>query len=466
MAQLSRTGKHPANLSNAAFFRSRTTRAQSVGNHARASCGSRVGCSCSSPVTCTIDIKPGKSWRSFAAVGLIGRKVLFNVIGLFVLVLGESVPLCAADLGSLPSYVSNMIIHGSVAACSSQATPVLHVFMLGIVPYVEASIFVQLLTATVGWRRLPLPQRYQMSQEQAQTSYGRAATMLISTILGTLIAFMLAAVSVKHLIAHGVVGCQEFWNMTSSLVAGSAMIHMLSDMLTRFGLGQGIGFIYMVLIASRMQTQWQGVLAAVSSSYALHCAVVVLCLTIGCVIVSNLKHFIPLVSARIGDNDDELASPRLPVVLCPHSTMVFIAAHWLGTIFSGWSTQAMNAVIAITIIAGSVVDIGPTTASFTSSLRDMQLAIPGVTQGQETRETLVASLVVLRLLGSVALLTLFLSSRLADSFLSLVAGAQISVIEILIIISTITQSFRTVERSLQEARTANNMTAKLSSLLA
>jgi len=35
--------------------------------------------------------------------------------------------------------------------------------------------------------------------------------------------------------------------------------------------------------------------------------------------------------------------------------------------------QAMNIVIALTIIAGSVVDIGPTTASYTSSLRDVRM---------------------------------------------------------------------------------------------
>lgn len=74
----------------------------------------------------------------------------------------------------------------------------------------------------------------------------------------------------------------------------------------------------------------------------------------------------------------------------------------------------------------------------------MQLAIPGISQGEETRETLVASLVFLRLLGSLALLLLFASSRVADTFLSSVAGVQLSVIEILIVISTITQSFRTV----------------------
>lgn len=52
---------------------------------------------------------------------------------------------------------------------------------------------------------------------------------------------------------------------------------------------------------------------------------------------------------------------------------VFIAAHWLGTIFAGWPMHVMNAVIAVTIVAGSVVDIGPTTSSYTASLRDVRI---------------------------------------------------------------------------------------------
>lgn len=219
----------------------------------KASHGGRwLCCAAPSPFGHRVDVS--SAWRSLASAGLIAKRLCFNVLGLFMIVVGESVPLCAADLRSLPTHVSQMVMNTSVAACSTQATPLLHVFMLGIVPYVEASIFIQLLTATVGWRRLPLPERYQMSQEQAQTSYGRAASLFISTILGTIISFALAAVSVRHLIMHGVVGQKDFWSLSTSLVAGSAMVHMFSDMLTRFGLGQGIGFIYMVLIASRAPT--------------------------------------------------------------------------------------------------------------------------------------------------------------------------------------------------------------------
>lgn len=124
-----------------------------------------------------------------------------------------------------------------------------------------------------------------------------------------------------------------------------------------------------------------------------------------------------------------------------------------------------------------------------SNSLQMQLTIPGITQGEETREILVASLIFLRLLGALALFLLFASSRVADEFLTSVAGVQMSVIEILIVISTVTQSFRTVrlfhfytispsvpieltrgnriqvERSVQESRTNTVMTRQFQPFL-
>lgn len=80
--------------------------------------------------------------------------------------------------------------------------------------------------------------------------------------------------------------------------------------------------ILYISVYAGMQTQWQGALVCISGSHAAQCAAVVISLTVGCVIVSNFKHFVPLVSTRIGSDVGDLETPRLPVVLCPHSTMV------------------------------------------------------------------------------------------------------------------------------------------------
>lgn len=74
----------------------------------------------------------------------------------------------------------------------------------------------------------------------------------------------------------------------------------------------------------------------------------------------------------------------------------------------------------------------------------MQLGIDGVSPGEETQHVLVAKLLIVRIIGAIALLTLFGASRWADATLVLIAGVPLSVIEILIVVGTVTQCYRSV----------------------
>jgi hypothetical protein len=74
----------------------------------------------------------------------------------------------------------------------------------------------------------------------------------------------------------------------------------------------------------------------------------------------------------------------------------------------------------------------------------MGMGISGVAPGPETQNMLLVQLVVLRIFGAAALVGLYYASQVADVWLSNIAGVQLSVIEILIVISTMTQSYRVV----------------------
>ena len=74
----------------------------------------------------------------------------------------------------------------------------------------------------------------------------------------------------------------------------------------------------------------------------------------------------------------------------------------------------------------------------------MQLGIDGVSPGEDTQHVLAAKLVVVRIIGAAALITLYWASRWADAVLMLVAGVPLSVIEILIVVGTVTQCYKTV----------------------
>lgn len=186
--------------------------------------------------------------KDFAPVGVVARKILFNFAVLFFLVLGETVPLCCVDPTTLPAESLEWLNATSIS--SRGALQLLHPFLLGIVPFVEASILIQVAGALIGWERLPVPPRFKLSRTQTQTPYGRAALTFLSGLVGATIATGFALLAAQHLISTGAVGHAEMWDITAALVAGSAIMYNISELITQYGLGQGVQFIYMVMIAS------------------------------------------------------------------------------------------------------------------------------------------------------------------------------------------------------------------------
>jgi preprotein translocase subunit SecY len=167
-------------------------------------------------------------------------------------VLGEAVPLCCADPTALPHGTLQLLNLTSLASHGS--LQLLHPFLIGIVPFVEAMIFCQIIGTLCGWNKLPVPARFKLSRTQTQTPYGRAAIMFMSACMGACLATGFALVATKHLISCTAVGHAQLWDITAALVAGSAIMYKLSDLITEFGLGQGISFIYMVCITSSAQS--------------------------------------------------------------------------------------------------------------------------------------------------------------------------------------------------------------------
>jgi preprotein translocase subunit SecY len=193
-----------------------------------------------------------EDWQDFAPLGIVARRLLVNVAALFCLVLGEAVPLCCADPTALPQGTLRLL--NSTSLASHGSLQLLHPFLLGVAPFVEAMIFCQMIGTLYGWDKLPVPARFKLSRTQVQTAYGRTAIMFLSACVGACLSTGFALVATKHLISSGAAGHAQLWDITAALVAGSAILYKLSELITECGLGQGISFIYMVSIASSAQS--------------------------------------------------------------------------------------------------------------------------------------------------------------------------------------------------------------------
>src|SRR5574340_45301 len=125
------------------------------------------------------------------------------------------------------------------------------VFSLGIMPYISASIILQLLTAVV-------PQLEKLSKEgeagrKTITQYTRYLTIVLSLIQGTMIAIGLESMRGPAGEAIVISPGWGFRVMTVvTLTCGTTFLMWLGEQITERGIGNGISLIIFVGIIARM----------------------------------------------------------------------------------------------------------------------------------------------------------------------------------------------------------------------
>lgn len=177
------------------------------------------------------------------------KKVLFTFALLLVYRVGVHVPTPGIDAASLADLFSanKEGILGMFNMFTGGALERLSVFALGIMPYISASIILQLLTVAI-------PHLEQLSKEGEQgrkkiTKYTRYSTVLLSIIQGLGISIGLE--SMNAVINPG----WGFRIMTViTLTSGTAFIMWLGEQITERGIGNGISLIIFAGIVARMPT--------------------------------------------------------------------------------------------------------------------------------------------------------------------------------------------------------------------
>ncbi len=171
------------------------------------------------------------------------KRILFTVvmlgiyrIGVFVTVPGVDRGIVQQLMGSASGFLGlfNMFSGGALAQMS--------VFALGIMPYISASIIMQLMAVVV-----PAVERLQKEGELGRrkiTQYTRYGSVLLSVVQGMGISFYLE--SLKSGIGEPVV-VNAGWGFRLltiiSLTAGTAFIMWLGEQITERGIGNGISLI-------------------------------------------------------------------------------------------------------------------------------------------------------------------------------------------------------------------------------
>ena len=171
------------------------------------------------------------------------KKILFTLGFLAIYRIGVFVPIPGVNAQALADFFrdqgANLL--GMANMFSGGAIERFSVFALGIMPYITASIIVQLLTVAV-------PHLEQLSKEgdagrKKITQYTRYGTIGLALIQGYMITNMLAGnqIAGQNLVYDVTMG----WRVLTvlSLTAGTAFVMWLGEQITDRGVGNGISLI-------------------------------------------------------------------------------------------------------------------------------------------------------------------------------------------------------------------------------
>ena len=182
------------------------------------------------------------------------KKRIFFTFGLLIVYrIGVHVPTPGIDAVALAAFFEKArgTLLGLFDMFSGGAFERLSVFALGIMPYISASIILQLLTVTI-----PHLERLSKEGEQGRkkiTQYTRYGTVLLSIIQGFGISVGLESMASPGgapIVIHPGWGFRLMTVIT--LTAGTAFIMWLGEQITERGIGNGISLIIFAGIVTRL----------------------------------------------------------------------------------------------------------------------------------------------------------------------------------------------------------------------
>ena len=207
--------------------------------------------------------------KTIFTVADLRGKVLFTFLIIAVFRLGCHVPLPFVDFSAVQQLQDQAKLGGAVAFLdlfSGGALTSVAVFALGIMPYITASIIMQLLAVVIP--RLEEWQNEGQVGHKKITQWTRYMTVALALMQSTGIIFSLHQGS-------GFLGTGQLQGidlipkfnaprvllMVTTLTAGTALIMWLGEVITQRGIGNGMSLIITVSVMSRLPAQGSRVLA-------------------------------------------------------------------------------------------------------------------------------------------------------------------------------------------------------------
>ena len=260
------------------------------------------------------------------------KKILFTLFVLLIYRLGACVPVPYVNVAELATYFSQQLsgtVLGLYNAMSGSAFSQATVFAIGIQPYINASIIIELLA-------IAIPALERLAKEGGEegrkkiASITRYATVAIGLIQGFAYYMLIMNNNMLNADAQGI------WSaivIILTFTSGSALIMWLGEQITEFGIGNGISMILFANIISSIPGM-VGTLATLVWWQIIIVLVGIVALVLFIVFINDAERRIPVQYAKrvVGRKMYGGQSTNLPIKVNMSGVLPIIFAQSIATL--------------------------------------------------------------------------------------------------------------------------------------
>ena len=226
---------------------------------------------------------------------ILRKRIVFTLGALVLFRLLSIIPVPGVDHTALASFLDNNEFLGLLNVFSGGGLSQLSLLMLGVGPYITASIIMQLMTVV-------FPKLKEIYQEEGEAGRRKFAgwTRNLSVPLAMLQSFAFLRLLESQKVLAGTTGFDFLVNVII-ITAGSMLLMWIGELITEYGIGNGISLIIFAGIVSVLPSQVNQFIFAFDKAQIfvyLAFLVITLLVILGVVVITEAERPIPITYAK------------------------------------------------------------------------------------------------------------------------------------------------------------------------
>ncbi|MCZ9309383.1 preprotein translocase subunit SecY [Corynebacterium uberis] len=232
------------------------------------------------------------------------KKILFTVAMIILYRIGAQIPSPGVDYASISDRLHQLTdeqgsVYSMINLFSGGALLQLSVFAIGIMPYITASIIVQLLTVVIP--HFEQLKKEGQSGQTKMTQYTRYLTVALALLQS---AGIVALADRRQLLGEGIEVLRmdrNIWTLivlVVTMTAGAVLVMWLGELITDKGIGNGMSLLIFAGIATRLPRDGVDVLHTSGGMVFTLVVLAVIALVVGVVFVEQGQRRIPVQYAK------------------------------------------------------------------------------------------------------------------------------------------------------------------------